>query len=134
MQVKALDHVNIVTADIAAASAFYSALLDLTPDPRIPATKQDTVAWLCDEGGRAIIHLNAVSLPRAFDRAFPPGAETGAIHHVALACADRAAMIERLEALGLAYETAEVPHAGLRQIFVRDPHNVLLELNFYSAN
>lgn len=131
MQVKALDHVNIVTPDLAGATAFYTALLGLVPDPRIPAM-QGKAAWLCDEGGRAIIHLNAVELPRAFDRDFPAGAETGAIHHVALACHDYAGMIERLEAMGAAYETAEVPMAKLRQIFTRDPHNVLLELNFHA--
>lgn len=134
MQVKALDHVNIVTPDIAAATAFYSALLGLTSDPRIPEAMRDKAVWLCDETGRAIFHLNATSLSRPFDRTFPAGAETGAIHHVALACRNYEAMIERLEAMGTAYETADVPQFGLRQIFVRDPHNVLLELNFHTES
>jgi catechol 2,3-dioxygenase-like lactoylglutathione lyase family enzyme len=133
MTVKALDHVNIVTDDIAASAAFYTALLGLTPDSRIPAAMGGSAAWLCDEGGRPIIHLNHRSLGRAFDRDFPAGAETGAIHHVALACEDYDATVARIEGMGLAYETADVPMASLRQVFVRDPHNVLLELNFYAS-
>lgn len=133
MSVKGLDHVNIVTDDIAAATAFYTALLGLTLDPRIPAAMKDAAAWLCDEEGRPIVHLNHRSLGRAFDRDFPAGAETGAIHHVAMACDDYDATVARIEGMALSYETAEVPMARLRQIFVRDPHNVLLELNFYTA-
>lgn len=133
MSVKGLDHVNIVTDDIAAATAFYTALLGLTLDLRIPAAMKDAAAWLCDEEGRPIVHLNHRSLGRAFDRDFPASAETGAIHHVAMACDDYDATVARIEGMALSYETAEVPMARLRQIFVRDPHNVLLELNFYTA-
>lgn len=133
MTVKALDHVNIVTDDIAASAAFYTALLGLTPDPRIPTAMKDSAAWLCDESGRPIVHLNHRTLPRSFDRDFPLGAETGAIHHVALACDDYDETVSRIEGMGLAYDTAEVPMANLRQIFVCDPHNVLLELNFYAS-
>lgn len=133
MTVKALDHVNIVTGDLAASAAFYTQLFGLAPDPRVPLAMQDKVVWLCDESGRPIIHVNHRTQERAFDREFPEGVETGAIHHVALACEGFDATIARIEAMGLAYETGNVPMAKLRQIFVRDPHNVLLELNFHTA-
>lgn len=132
MPVKALDHVNIVTADLVASARFYGELLELQPDPGLPEAMKGTAVWLCDERGQPIIHLNSLSQFRAFDRDFPAGAETGAIHHVALACAGYDATIARLTARGSAYETNDVPHIGLRQIFTRDPHNVLLELNFYA--
>jgi hypothetical protein len=40
-------------------------------------------------------------------------------------------MIERIEALGLPYQANFVASIGLRQVFVADPDNVLLELNFF---
>jgi catechol 2,3-dioxygenase-like lactoylglutathione lyase family enzyme len=59
-----------------------------------------------------------------------PGGNTGAIHHVAFECDDYEDCLSRIEVMGLRYETAEVSEISLRQIFVNDPNNVLLELNF----
>jgi len=129
MQVNALDHVNIVTADVPASAEFYQALLGFTPDPRMP-WNPERGAWLCDREGRPIVHLNNVALDRPMDRAFVDGSETGAIHHVALNCTGYDEMIERLDRRGASYETGSVARVGLRQIFTRDPNNVLLELNF----
>jgi len=62
----------------------------------------------------------------------PP--DTGPVHHVALDCSGFAAMEERLAALGLPYRTNHVAAVDLRQIFVRDPGGVLIELNFRHGN
>jgi len=71
--------------------------------------------------------------PRGFERAVTPGAETGAIHHVALRCCDFATVKARLDARGADYKVNEMPAIGLRQIFTADPNNVLLDLNFFAA-
>ncbi len=42
-------------------------------------------------------------------------------------------MLARLDRLGLAYRCTGVASVGLRQVFVRDPNGVLLELNFRGA-
>ena len=131
MTVKALDHVNIQTRDMAGTVRFYESLLALearTPPNRTPEDRQ----WLYDTGGRAVIHLNRLGTGNVYEREVVPGAITGAIHHVAFECEGLDAMIARLEAQGLRYARDEVPEIGLTQLFVTDPNNVLLELNFRS--
>ena len=131
MQVNALDHVNIITDRLDETAGFYAALLGLErrdgPPPLTPRNAQ----WMHDGGGKAIIHINTVDCPRTFDRPVEPGALTGAIHHVALACTGHDEVLRRIEALGLPCQTNLVAAIGLRQIFTSDPNNVLLELNFF---
>lgn len=83
-----------------------------------------------DGGGQAILHLNALDCPRAFVRAVTPGAETGAIHHVALRCGEFDEVKAQLDRQGAGYRVNDIPTIGLRQIFTADPSSVLLELNF----
>jgi catechol 2,3-dioxygenase-like lactoylglutathione lyase family enzyme len=131
MQVEALDHVNIITADLKQSARFYVELLDLVEGDGAPGMPPDQVRWIYDQQGRAILHLNATDYPRAFDRAVEPGAETGAIHHVALRCQGYDEVLARLDARGAEYNLNLIASTGLRQIFTTDPDNVLLELNFF---
>lgn len=132
MKVNALDHVNIIAADLDRSARFYADLLDLErrdgPAPLTPQTAQ----WLCDASGRVIIHLNSPDCPRAFDRTVPPGSPTGAVHHIALGCTGHDEAVARLTARGAEFTLSRVDSIGLRQIFTRDPDNVLLELNFFA--
>jgi len=133
MIVQRLDHVNIITDRLAETARFYAELLDLEervgPSPLTPQNAR----WMYDAGGQAILHLNAVDCPRAFERAVTPGSETGAIHHVALRCGDFETVKARLDARGADYKVNDIPAIGLRQIFTADPNNVLLELNFFTS-
>lgn len=131
MQVNGLDHVNIIAADLDASARFYAELLGLERRDAPPPLTPQTAQWLCDASGRVILHLNSVDCPRAFDRAVPPGSETGAVHHVALACSGHAEAVARLTARGAEFTSNHIAAIGLRQIFTRDPDNVLLELNFF---
>lgn len=129
MIVKNLNHVNIQTRDMAGTVAFYHDLLGLearVAPQRDPALRQ----WLYDSRDMAVIHLNLFGTDNTVPRDVQPGAPTGAIHHVAFECDGFDEMIARLEARGLSFERADIPSIGLRQIFVTDPNNVLLELNF----
>lgn len=129
MIVKNLNHVNIQTRDMAGTIAFYHDLLGLEPrvaPQRDPALRQ----WLYDSRDMAVIHLNLFGTDNTVPRDVQPGAPTGAIHHVAFECDGFDEMIARLKGRGLAFERADIPSIGLRQIFVTDPNNVLLELNF----
>ena len=132
MIVKNLNHVNIQTRDMAGTVAFYHDLLGLearVAPQRDPALRQ----WLYDSRDMAVIHLNLFGSDNTVPRDVQPGAPTGAIHHVAFECDGFDEMIDRLKARGLAFERADIPSIGLRQIFVTDPNNVLLELNFREA-
>jgi len=130
--VEALDHVNIITADVEASVRFYVRLLGLEPRDGPPPLTHANARWMYDKGGRAILHINSLDCPRAFDREVNPG-PTGAMHHVALRCSGYQEVQARLDAAGLDYRVNEVPAVGLRQIFVLDPNAVLLELNFFAA-
>ncbi len=126
-----LDHVNIITDRLAETAQFYAEVLDLEERDGPPPSRPELVRWMYDSSGQAILHLNSVDCPRAFDRKVEPGAETGAIHHVALRCGDFDAVIARLDARGADYKLNDLSAIGLRQVFTADPNNVLLELNFF---
>jgi len=129
MIVKRLDHINIQTRDMAGTVRFYEDLLALearTAPQRPPEQRQ----WLYESSGRAVIHLNLFGTDNTVPREVVPGAPTGAIHHVAFECEGLDDMIARLESRGVAFERNEIPSINLTQLFVIDPNNVLLELNF----
>jgi catechol 2,3-dioxygenase-like lactoylglutathione lyase family enzyme len=132
VKVAALDHVNIITADLEGSVRFYAELLDLEPRDGPPPLTHDNARWMYDEAGRAILHLNSLECPRAYDRDVTVG-PTGALHHVALRCQGYDEVRARLTRRGLGHRLNDVTAAGLRQIFVLDPNGVLLELNFFAA-
>lgn len=127
--VKRLDHFNIQTHDMAGTIAFYADLLNLearTAPERDPADRM----WLYDSGDRAVIHLNRFGTDNTIPREVVPGNPTGAIHHIAFECDGYEETVDKLKVMGLYYATNDIVRVSLRQIFVADPNNVLLELNF----
>jgi catechol 2,3-dioxygenase-like lactoylglutathione lyase family enzyme len=133
MIVERLDHVNIITDRLVETARFYAELLDLEERDGPPPLLPEQVRWMYDNAGNAILHLNSVDCPRAFDRDVAPGSETGAIHHVALRCGDFDEVMARLDARSADYKINDLSSIGLKQIFTADPNNVLLELNFFDA-
>lgn len=121
MQVTALDHINISTTNIETSARFYAELLDL--DIRnIPApVSPDYARWLYDHAGNPIIHLV---------KRDPTAESTGPIHHVALNCIGKEELIARLRERGAEFSVHDNTSINLTQIFTRDPHGILLELNF----
>jgi catechol 2,3-dioxygenase-like lactoylglutathione lyase family enzyme len=129
MLVKNLNHVNIQTRDMAGTIGFYEALLGLearVAPERDPSERQ----WLYDSRGMAVIHLNLLGTDNTVERLVEPGAPTGAIHHVAFECEGFDDMLGRLKAKGVDYGFHDIAEIRLKQLFVTDPNNVLLELNF----
>ena len=124
-----LDHVNIQTVKLDETVAFYRDVLDLRAGDPPPPLDPALVQWMFDADGAAIFHL---STPGALvgTTAINRSADTGAVHHVALACRDHDAMVAKLDRLGLEHGRNHVAAIDLRQIFVRDPNGVLLELNY----
>jgi catechol 2,3-dioxygenase-like lactoylglutathione lyase family enzyme len=120
MRVAALDHVNIRTADVPGSARFYAELLGLKPANTPAPLPPDQAQWLLDVEGRAIIHL--------FRGDYTPGS-TGPIHHIALRCSGKAELLERLTNRGAKFDVHKAS-AELTQVFTRDPHGILLELNF----
>jgi catechol 2,3-dioxygenase-like lactoylglutathione lyase family enzyme len=132
MRVNALDHVNIITADLDGTARFYAELFGLERRDAPPPLTSDNAQWMHDAAGRAIVHVNSVDCPRFFERDITPG-PTGALHHVALNCSGYEEIIGRLNARGFDYRVNVVEAISLRQVFTLDPHGVLLELNFFTG-
>lgn len=130
MKVNALDHVNIITADLDGTARFYANLFDLERRNAPPPLTANHAQWMYDGDGRAILHLNSLDCPRAYERDVIPG-PTGSIHHVALNCLGYDEVVGRLEGRGLSYQVNVIDSVGLRQVFTMDPNGVLLELNFW---
>ena len=124
-----LDHVNIQTEKLAETVAFYRDALDLVVADPPPPLDPGQVQWMFDPEGNAIFHL---SMPGSLVGManVNTGGDTGAVHHVALNCSGHDAMIARLDGLGLEHRENHVVAIDLKQIFVRDPNGVLLELNY----
>ncbi len=130
MRVDALDHVNIITSDVDSSARFYAELFGLEPRDGPPPLTHENARWMYDDAGRAILHINSLECPRHYDREVRPG-PTGALHHVALRCSGYEELRARLKSRGLEHRLNEVTAIGLKQIFVLDPNQVLLELNFF---
>ena len=119
MAISGLDHITLNTADVDASRGFYVDILGLRDGDRPPFDSPG--AWLYS-GDQPIIHLVAGHGDGS--------ASTGAVDHVALRAKGLAGMITRLAAAGIAHETFTVPGLGLKQIFMRDPDGVRIELTF----
>jgi catechol 2,3-dioxygenase-like lactoylglutathione lyase family enzyme len=130
MQVNGLDHVNIVTDDLEGTAGFYEELMGLRRGDSPGAAMGMKGAWMFDASDHAIVHLVWRDPTREFGKGHEPGAVTGAVHHVAFRCRGFDATIERLQQMGKEYRVNDLAHVGLRQIFVSDPNNINLELNF----
>jgi catechol 2,3-dioxygenase-like lactoylglutathione lyase family enzyme len=121
MRVAALDHVNIHTDDVPGTARFYAELLGLRPGNPPGSFPPEQAQWLFDTEGRAIIHLFRGDYTRG---------STGPIHHVALRCSGKAELLERLTRRGAKFDVHEAS-PELTLVFTRDPHGILLELNFF---
>ncbi len=119
MPIQGLDHFTVNAADLDRSRRFYAEVLGLTDGDRPPFDFPG--AWLyCGE--RPIVHLIG-------GRAGGEGG-TGTLDHIALSARGLAEMVDRLQAMEIAYTSRTVPRAGLHQVFVHDPDGVMVELNF----
>lgn len=125
MTVNSLDHVNIRVPDPEATAAF---LIDILGMKR----SAERATWIVDAAGHPAIHIGSADSTYPSDewRPFKSREDSGAVHHVALACTGIDAVLTRLDATGIDYRINDIPMASLRQVFVVEPGGVMLELNF----
>lgn len=135
MPVDCVDHVNIRTPDLPGTIAFYTETLGMTASPA-PGASSEEACWLLDTDGRAAIHLGRLELRYPTDhwqvRQSPVATETGRLHHVALRCSGYDEVRSRLIGHGCTISESAIDSIGLKQIFVTEPNNILLELNFWN--
>jgi catechol 2,3-dioxygenase-like lactoylglutathione lyase family enzyme len=130
MKVNGLDHINIIANDLDETVAFYETVLGLHGQKTPNTMPGFEGRWLNDAGGRAIIHLMTHNAQRHGERLAASGRATGTIDHIALACEGFEATKQRCAELGIEHRVNDRQFADLRQIFVTDPNDVSLELNF----
>src|SRR5262249_49184754 len=117
-----LDHYNVSTRKLGDTVRFYEDILGLENGPRPPFDFPG--AWLYSEG-HPVLHLNDIS---PTDK--PQRPDSGVIDHVAFGSRGFEEMKQRLAQKGVEFRVNVVPNSTRRQIFLTDPNNVLIELNF----
>jgi catechol 2,3-dioxygenase-like lactoylglutathione lyase family enzyme len=122
MSVGMLDHYNVSTRNLRDTVRFYEEVLGLVNGPRPPFDFPG--AWLYSEG-HPVLHLNDIS---PTDK--PQRPDSGVIDHIAFGSRGFEAIKQHLTRKGVPFRANEVPNSTRRQIFVTDPNNVLIELNF----
>ena len=122
MSVGVLDHYNVSTRNLRDTVRFYEEVLGLVSGPRPPFDFPG--AWLYSEG-HPVLHLNDIS---PTDK--PQRQDSGVIDHIAFGSRGFEAIKQHLTRKGVPFRANEVPNSTRRQIFVTDPNNVLIELNF----
>jgi catechol 2,3-dioxygenase-like lactoylglutathione lyase family enzyme len=132
MPVLGFNHLNIRTPDFKRTVEFLRDALGMRVSPLPESDSIEKTAWIYDDSGAPVLHLASADLRYSPTEVLPaePPRGSGAVHHVALSCADFEAMRARLTALDISFRENHFPKTGVRQIFVRDPTDILLELNF----
>ena len=123
MAVLGVDHINIGTHQLDATRTFFREAIGLAEGwrPDFPVAG----AWLY-AGDTAVVHLvdlAAAKLP----------SNQAALDHFALRIDDYDAAIARLDAASIKYRAVDIPNTTIRQINVRDPNGVNIELNYRGA-
>ena len=122
MSVGVLDHYNVSTRKLGETVRFYEEVLGLKNGPRPPFNFPG--AWIYSEG-RPVLHLNDIAPTDT-----PQRPDSGVIDHIAFGSRGFEAMQQHLAAKRVEFRINIVPNSTRRQIFVTDPNNVLIELNY----
>jgi catechol 2,3-dioxygenase-like lactoylglutathione lyase family enzyme len=123
MALTQLNHVTVRTKDLEKTRDFYRDVLGLREGFRPPLSFHGY--WLyC--GDQAVVHL----VPPHGSIGAGASEDTGNFDHVAFLADDFDGTRERFRQLDLKFRQQELPNARLRQLFVQDPNNVTIELNF----
>jgi catechol 2,3-dioxygenase-like lactoylglutathione lyase family enzyme len=126
MNVGVLDHYNVSTRKLKETIQFYEDVLGFENGPRPPFNFPG--AWLYS-AGHPVLHINDIS-----DTDKPQRPDSGVIDHVAFGSRGFEAMKQHLTGKGVPHRVNQVPNSTRWQIFLRDPNNVEIELNFETKN
>lgn len=150
--ISAIDHLNIVVADLARSVKFYTELLGfrVAKEARLEGEWIDRIVGLKGVKGRVAYIVAPAGEPRiellCYDApagANPPEnrrANTVGLRHIALRVDDIAALTARLRAAGVTVfsDPVKVPHGVVRHdqgektlVYFLDPDGVILELAEY---
>ncbi len=150
--IRAIDHINIVVADLERSLAFYTGVLGFTKTreaelegewiDRIVGLRgvKARAAFIVSPGGEPRIELLCYERPSGAACAENSRANTRGLRHIALRVDDMAAMVARLRAAGVVLfsEPVRVPPGVVRDdagekslLYFLDPDGVILEFAEY---
>ena len=140
-----LEHYNLMTKRLRDTVDFYVQVLGLYEG--FYPVELGPGAWLYDSSDTPVVHMQEITAdtfeerkskttgrvrdgrdgsPRAFEDAYG----TGTIDHIAFACQDIEGFKDRLKQMDVPFGEAGVASAAVRQLFLRDPNGIVVELNF----
>lgn len=135
MPLDEMDHFSIRTIKLEESKDFYETVLGMSVGDRPPL---DFPGYWMYVGKMAVVHLVGI------DEDDPSGLIEylgdvdlddldggGAVDHLAFRASDVDELKSRLEKLKIPYREREVPEMNLQQVFVEDPNNITIELNYY---
>ncbi|MHA1572096.1 MAG: VOC family protein [Alphaproteobacteria bacterium] len=125
MALNHIEHYLVMSKDLDATRDFYVNVLGMTDGDRPPFDFAGLWLYL---GGSACVHV-ALAVG---DNARENG--TGAIDHIAFNASGYDEMIECLDRLGIEARKRTVPRMGLRQLFIKDPDGVTIEINYPASD
>ena len=136
MPLSHIEHFLIQTADLARTRDWYVEVLGMrvgpSPDFKFP------VCWMY-LGDTDVLHLTEGGAVTSENRRKFLGQQsdavrgTGVVDHVAFRCTGLSDMMEHLTRLGIPFTRRMVNDQGLFQLFLMDPNDVKIELNFANS-
>jgi len=79
-------------------------------------------------GDKDVIHIFGQSMSRGKEAAHAFNSEQNVVHHVCFFSDDYSETMARIDRMGLDYSISSVPNSPVKQIFVRAPENLILEI------
>ena len=133
MPVTELNHYFVRANDLEKTKDFYCDVLGFSVMPRPPFPFPGY--WL-GVNGKIQVHMGQDGIPNAerYYLGTPAGAATdhaGVVDHIAFLASEPGAFVRRLKDRGIEYEPRSLPDFDLYQIFLKDPHGLTIELNFF---
>ncbi len=136
MPLEHIEHFLVQTSDIEKTREWYRRVLGMedgpAPDFKFP------VHWLY-LGGRDVVHITEGGAKTSENRKRYLGQQSeavkgsGAVDHIAFRCTGLKQMIDHLKAQNVSFRQRMVSDQGLYQLFLTDPNEIKIELNFSNA-
>jgi len=131
MPLTKMEHYLVLTDDMEATRDFYVHALGMAVGPRPPL---EFPGYWCYVGETPCIHIAEwkTYTEHSHEQGIPVSsraAGTGPVDHIAFNAHDYDEVVGRLERHGVHAERNDPPNAPLRQLFLRDPNGVKIEIN-----
>ena len=127
--IETLDHFFVYSSKLSLTKTFYCEVLGLEDGPR-PAF--DFPGYWFYLNGQPVVHVGTSEFSGGFDSLNQDrGNNTGAVDHIAFRCKGVSEFISRFRQYDQQFKINEIPDFDLKQLFVKDPNGVTIELNFF---